>query len=404
MFQVCILGGGASGSILAINLAKKGIDVAVVDADEKPAKKLLVTGNGKCNLTNKNTSSKFYSCNLDRFFEKFSWRQTVQMFHDFGLLTYFDEQGRCYPTSNQAKSVCFVIQKQFEKYHINFFANQNVVDVEFQNDFYVVKTDKQIFECKTLVFATGHNKHLLDISKKLGEKTLDFVPSLVALKTKQNTKKLAGQRLSNVLVVGCCEDKKMIQFGEVLFKENGLSGICIFDISSIFAQKNKFFGKISIDLLPKIDIVDLQNVLKNNLSKFSNILDLLQGLFSKQVAEQILLQANIPPETDCNNVKEETIFQIANATKKLQFDVCGHHDNNQVCAGGILLQNLTECLESKVHKNLYFCGEICNAQGICGGYNLQWAFSSAMIVAQDILQKTKKLEKNVQSQIKKIDI
>ena len=381
-FDVCVLGGGASGSICAIELAKKRLSVCVIDGCDFPAKKLLVTGNGRCNLTNKNMSSEFYNQNIDKYLKKYSFLDTIGTFKSFGLETYFDEEGRCYPVSNSAKSVCFVIKNQFEKLNISFFGNQNVVSIS-KRDGYVIKTDADEFCCNNLVVATGHNSNILEMMEKLGEKTKKFVPSLVALKTKENTKRLSGTRLSDVAVFGVSNNKKMAEKGEVLFKDNGLSGICIFNLSTLFSQHN-FEGEIQIDLLLKYSYENITEILLNNKQIFQFAGELLQGILQKEVAFEILKRANISPETKIEKLTEKDVKNIVQNIKSLSFEVCGCYGNNQVCLGGILLESLTENLQSKQNENLYFCGEICDVIGICGGYNLQWAFTSANIVARKI--------------------
>jgi len=384
-FDVCILGSGASGSLCAIELAKNGFSVCVVDANDFPAKKLLVTGNGRCNLTNKNMSSDFYNQNIDKYVDKFTSSDTLKLFNSFGLETYFDEEGRCYPISNSAKSVCFVIKNQFDKYRINFFGNQKVVNISKTCDTYIIETEQNTFNASYLVFATGHNIDMLEITKKMGESTKNFIPSLVALKTKENTKKISGERLSNVKVWTNFENKTFEQNGEVLFKDNGISGICIFNLSSIFAEHG-FSGKLYIDLLPALSINQIKSILMKKAKIFDNVGNFMQGVFSKQICFEILKRVNLSLDVQTKKITDIQIDKIAYTIKNFEFNICGHYDNNQVCLGGVELDSLTQNLQSKINKNLYFCGEICDVSGVCGGYNLQWAFTSASLVAEDIIK------------------
>ena len=141
-FDVCIVGGGASGSVLAIMLAKKGKTVCVVDKFLEPAKKLLVTGNGRCNITNKNLDSKFYNQNIDCFLKDFGYAQIVNFFESIGIDLYADSEGRCYPISNSAKSVQVAIKNQFDLLGIKFVAETEVVDIEKNKDEFLTKLAK----------------------------------------------------------------------------------------------------------------------------------------------------------------------------------------------------------------------------------------------------------------------
>ena len=286
-FDVCIIGGGASGSMAAILLAKKSFNVCVIDKFEKPAKKLLVTGNGRCNITNKNMNSSFYNQNIDRYLNVFNEKKAVEFFKSIGVDIYADAEDRCYPISNSAKTVqhCFI--NQFEKLGITFFGENIACNVEQKDDCFLVITDKEKLQCKNVIFACGLNDFALSIFKKYNIKYNKIVPSLVALKTKQNTKKLDGIRVSNVEVIANFNGEKIIESGEVLFKEHGLSGIVIFNISSIFARNKCFEGKISINLLKNYTNLQISNFINEKLDIFKNVQSLLESMFTKELAKEI---------------------------------------------------------------------------------------------------------------------
>lgn len=390
-FDVCIIGGGASGCMAAVLLAQKNVNVCVVDRFDKPAKKLLVTGNGKCNITNLNMTSNFYNQNIDSFLKLFNLKSTINFFKNMGLDIYADEEGRCYPISNSAKSVqhCFI--NQFEKLNINFFNNSTVNDVDIEGDNYIVYFDEQKVFCKQVIFACGLNEFSLKILNKFNIKYNDVVPSLVALKTKQNTKKLDGIRISNVKVSAFCNDQTMIESGEILFKDNGISGICIFNLSSLFAKNKCFLGEISINLLKKYSNSQIFKMINEKLHIFTTMQSLLESMFYKEVAKEILLRANVNLETLCKDIEDYQIKNIINIITNFNFDIIGHYQNNQVQGGGVNLQYLDDNLQNINSKGMFFCGEICDIDGVCGGYNLQWAWTSAFLVANSI-KKDKKFK------------
>ena len=384
-YNVCIVGGGASGSMLAVLLAQKNVKVCVVDKFDLPAKKLLVTGNGKCNITNKNLSSKFYNQNIDEFLKVYGYGNTMKNFEEFGLDIYADEEGRCYPVSNSAKTVQFVLINQYKKYNIDYFANE-VLDVDFdkkQNE-YVIDAINQKICAEKIIFACGINNFSLGVCKKFGVDIVECQPSLVALKTKQSTKLLDGKRLSNVLVTATCGKETKTEVGEVLFKSGGLSGICIFNLSSLFARNKNFSGKIAINLLKNSKNSEIFNKIYAKLHIFANILEVLESVFIKEIALEILKQSGVDKSKLTEQITKADIEKIVCAITNLTFEISGTYDNNQVVSGGVDLKSLTSNLESTKNKNMYFCGELCDVDGICGGYNLQWAWTSAYVVFKKI--------------------
>ena len=378
--KTIIIGCGASGAFCGITTTCN--DVAIVDAEFTPAKKLLVTGNGRCNLTNLNTNSNFYNVNINSYLNKFNTLDTLNYFKTIGLVTYADEEGRVYPISNSAKSVQDCIINKLQEKSVTLYLAEKVLKIEHSSNIFTIYTDKQQLSCNNLVISIG-SKNAENILNSLNIKYSPFVPSLVSLKSKE-IKNLNGIRLSNVKVTATCLDESKTEFGEVLFKENGISGICVFNLSTIFARQNNFNGTITIDILPnykKEELVKLLNdrkVLNVKLNKY------FVGMFQNAIADEIFKQSKINTSKNCSNLTLEEIELLATTIKNLTFKVDGVFENNQVFCGGVNLNDLTENLESKEIPNLYFTGEVCNVDGVCGGYNLQWAFTSGFIVGENL--------------------
>ena len=381
-YDVCIIGAGASGSLASILLAQKGFSVCVLDKFEKPAKKLLVTGNGKCNITNKNLSSEFYNQNIDIFLNQFDYQDTIKLFKSFGLDIYADEEGRCYPISNSAKSVQTILINQMQKNNVNFLPNTQVYDIKKNKSSYNIFCDNNALTCNNIIFACGLNDFSITMLKNFEIKTKKILPSLCALKTQQNTKILNGVRVSNVQVTANCDNLIMVQNGEVLFKDNGLSGICIFNLSALFAKNKRFEGKICINLLKNYSKTQIFKMISEKLYIFEDMQMLLESMFDPKVAKYILAESKINQET--KYIDNQKINAIVDNIVNLQFNVTDCYNNNQVFSGGVDLSELTQDLQSKTYKGMYFCGEICDVDGICGGYNLQWAWTSANIVAKNL--------------------
>ena len=378
-YKTIILGCGASGVMCALSTKEKSL--AIIDSASKPAKKLLVTGNGRCNLTNENVNSSFYNTNIDQFLRKFSNRDALSFFENLGLVSYADEEGRVYPFSNSAKSVVDVLTANLSQ-KADLFLGEKIEKIDYENKKFVIKTTNEEFEAEKLVVSTGGNSE--KILNDLKIKYKKFTPSLVALKC-AGTKDLNGIKLSNVLVTAKCENEKKSEIGEILFRENGLSGIVIFNLSAIFARKNNFNGEIFVDIMPNVKEKDLQETLKQRLNiVHANADKFFVGMFQNAVANEIFKQAKINTNKKTERLTDAELEKIAYAIKNLHFDVCGSLENNQVFSGGVSLEDLDDNLMSKEMQNLFFAGEVVDVDGVCGGYNLQWAWTSGYIVGKSI--------------------
>lgn len=380
-FDAIIIGAGASGTMCALS-TDKDKRIALVDAMSFPAKKLLVTGNGRCNLTNVKLSPMFYNQDLTKYFAMYDNAQTLSFFEDIGLLINVDEESRVYPYSNSARTITDLLFKEIKKRNIFLFCEQNIIKITPMGEFYCVKTTDYALYSKKVVFATGGNTNP-DLFAELDITLKPFVPSLCALKT-QSTKRLSGQKLSDVMVTATCDGETKQQKGEVLFKDSGLSGIVIFNLSTLFARKNKFEGKVSIDIMPHISEDDVYDLLIERKRIAENVNELLLGMFHHEINKEILWRNNLDEQESIDNIDDNQIFAIAQTIKNFDFDVVGAYDNNQVYSGGVDLQDLDETLQSKNNHGIYFCGEICDVDGECGGYNLQWAWTSGNIVGANL--------------------
>lgn len=381
-FDVIVIGAGASGCISSIFAKEKYENVLIIDKQNKLAKKILVTGNGRCNLSNINVNSKCYNQNIDKYLNEFNVKDTLAFFNKIGLEYYSDDEGRIYPISNSAKSVVDVLTNKIEQLGIKYNLNTEVKNISKTKNKYIIETTDEVFSSNKVIVATGGNS-LTNIILNLGIKIKNFTPSLVSLKI-NSSKNLANVRLSNVSVKLITDNQNTYQEnGEILFRENGISGICIFNLSAYLSRYQNFNGELVIDLLPFkseneiIDLLSERRQLNIPINKF------FDGMFVKQIGYEILNRAKINEERLSNKLSDNEIKELSTIIKNLNFKVKGFLDNNQVYSGGISLSDLTLNLESK-HKGLFFCGEICDVDGLCGGYNLQWAWTSGAIVGKNI--------------------
>lgn len=379
-FDTIIIGGGASGLMCALNIDNKS--VLVLEKQDKIGKKILVTGNGRCNLTNKKLSSIYYNTSkVDNFFSRFNNFSTLEYFHSIGLETYCDGEGRFYPISNYSASVLDIMRLSLnKKSNVTILTNNSAEKISYVNNKYVVFTNEESFKCDNLVFATGGNfNNIFDFDIHF----TPFSPALCGLKTEKN-KGLNGIKQKNV-IVKFDNNETYSQKGEILFKDNGISGICIFNLSMHYDNlQNKF---LDIDLLPNYSENELFELLKYKTTIFDKCENLLTGLFQKQLCFTILEKANIELMKNCKQLTFDEIKTICHTIKHYKEQILGLENNNQIFNGGVSLENLTDNLEYVGHKNLFFIGEACDVSGECGGYNLQWAWTSGTISAQAINNK-----------------
>lgn len=383
MSKICILGGGASALMCAA--FAKG-DVTILEGSNKVGKKILASGNGRCNLSNTNMNMCSYNQNVDRYLKRFDVNKTLQFFKMLGLETYADEEGRVYPISNTATSVLNVLNNYIKlKNNIKIAENAEVFDILPAKNGYLVKfvDGEQMFFNKVVV-AMGNYTNL-KMFDKFEIKYKEFKPSLCALKTEKH-KPLSGVRVSDVCV-RCYENGiNFCEVGEILFKDEGISGIVVFNLSAHLARTTFKNVNIYVDYLHKLTAEDVYNMLLFRRENLENqiVEEFLTGIFHKQVNIEILNRAKVDLNKYVAELKIKELQSIANVIKNFKLEINGFYDNNQVASGGVELCELDENLMSKKQKGLYFIGEVCNVDGVCGGYNLQWAWTSGKIVGDQI--------------------
>ena len=367
--KIVIIGGGASGIVAAINYKRnhKVDDVLVIEQMATPLKKLLASGNGKCNLGNSNIDFSLY--NNPRFAESIIDGYDYKKFFSSISIETKTVGDLAYPVSESAASVKEALLNSAKNLGISVKNEEKLVDYSAKNGIEVV-TDKSKYSCDKLYLAgglkstpkLGSDGSVLSVLEKHGYIISSPVPDLSPLFTKEKTKSVDGIRVK--ARVSLYENNKLIheEDGEVLFKERGLSGIVIFNTMSLIARGINKEHKIYLDLLPDFT----ENYLKNywNSHKFSEfLLAFLNPKISAYLQERFK--------------NEDAIFA---SLKHLEFtfDKSYGFDFSQVSVGGIEASEVDENLMSKREKNVFIIGELLNIDGPCGGYNLTWAFASAI--------------------------
>ena len=353
--KIGIVGAGASGVFLAIRLKESNpsFDVTLIERNDKILKKVLVTGNGRCNYANIGELKEKYNNELaNKLLKEFTPNDIVKAFDSFGVHpTYIDNL--VFPTSLSAQTVVLMMSKKIATLGIKVFTNEKVIDYQKKNAQFVVKTENKEFIFDKLVLSSGGKSYpqlgtdgtVIDILNKHGYKIKELSPTLAPIKVKENTKKISGQRVRSRVYL--YQDHKAIyqEDGEVLFKDDGLSGIVILNISSRINRLNNLKNvQIILDLAP-----NYQEINKKQYDEY----------VSPKVAEYLLAN-NLDIHHLAFSFKAFYDYQIA-----------------EVSHGGLALEEVSDSLESKKEKGLYFTGELLDVDGMCGGYNLMFAFASA---------------------------
>lgn len=409
MYDVTIIGAGASGVMCALALKEKNknLKVLLLEKNDKLGKKLSITGNGRCNLGNINNDISNFNSESDLssfkrlleiddfdFLDVLDNTDDKKSYYDylirFGILIT-NEKEYLYPYSMQAISVC----KSFERYlkflNVEVKYNYDVLKVSKNENTFIINDD---IKSKMVVIATGGKSYSktgstgfgYDVLKSFGHTITDLYPSLTHLKTDYKyIKELQGVRVNAVANLSIDGWIEKTEEGQVQFTRDALSGICIFNLSrnvKKYLNKNKTV-KIIMDLVPDYSNFELQNYI----TSFSSykLQDALSCIINNKLAIAIakeLKSANKLVKELTKNELEGVCFNI----KNMYFDITDTGDFNtaQVTSGGVVLDEFTKDLESTKCKGLYAIGEVLDVDGKCGGYNLSWAFTSAITAANDI--------------------
>ena len=371
--NVAIIGAGASGSICAYYLLKSGIDVTIFDKGS-PLRTLLPTGGGRCNLAHAEYDFRELAKNYPRgekflysVFSKFSTSDTLDLFEEFGVKTYTQEDGRIFPEANSAK---FVREKILDHIGRNV-VKEEVLNITLHKDGYKIKTTKaEYFFNHVVLAAGGHSGYSL--AENIGVNIVPPRPSLVGLNTKENFKELSGTVVKNCTSEGF--------EGDLLFTHFGVSGPLIYKISSVKAF-GEFPYEIEIDLCPTLE--DFQEVLNSNPHK--EIKNILSNFLPQKVVKYVLSGMN---ETEkAHNINGKIRELILEKIHHFKLNITGANRGEEtVTAGGVNLNEINpKTMEVKKHPKLYCIGEFLNIDGFCGGFNLQNAWSTAYIASTGIL-------------------
>lgn len=368
--KIIIIGAGTSGLTSAINLKRlyKNADILIIEHLDKPFKKVLATGNGKCNIGNSNINFELF--NNPSFVEKIltsNYLNDEINFLDSIFIKTKNINELIYPVTESAQTVHNCYLREIEKLTIKIHLKESLLNYKIENNRIIVKTNLCTYEADKLIITCGGKSSpklgsdgsIFPLLKSHGYEISDINPGLCPIVTKEKHKALDGLRIKGI--VNLFKNNKLIHIenGEILFKKDGLSGIVIMNISSIISRDLNAKYVIKINSLPTYGIKELETFLnKNGKDTFLNT-------FSHPLLKDYIYKNNLDP-----------IKTLTNMT--FNFDRLYDYEFSQVSVGGISLNNINDDLSSKIENNVSFAGEILNIDGPCGGYNLTWAIISAL--------------------------
>jgi len=397
IYDLIIIGGGASGIMAAITASQYSEKVLIIEKNNRIGKKVLVTGNGRCNYTN--TLLKSTDFNNPSFVEQtlnqFSVEDTIAFFETLGIEPKFEDEGKTYPLSEQSSSFLDVFLYELKLRNISVELNQEIISINKKNElFKLTSNDNRVFMSKKVILSTGgksmpltgSNGSGFELAKTLGHHITEVFPALVKLRIESPyLKQLSGVKISTQ--VDLIVNDKVIQTenGDILFANYGISGPTVLELSrkandNIIKGSNVGVRIVLIQSLPKSKIVE-----RFEIFKYREIDQSLVGLVNKRFINVLIKQAGIEKNnTIISDIPKSKLFKLIDLLYDWRLKVVGSlgFDDSQVTAGGIDITQIDELtLESKLCKGLFFCGEVLDVDGRCGGFNLQWAWSSGHVAA-----------------------
>jgi predicted Rossmann fold flavoprotein len=401
--SLIIIGGGASGMIAGILSARLGHRVTILEKLSSLGKKILVTGNGRCNITNSNIDySNFYSQNRDFFtyaIDRFGFNECRDFFESIGLDIVSIKDSKYYPMSLQASSVVEIMEYELKRLDVKIHTDIKINKISKNKESFLVDTDNSSYKSDVLLIATGGigAKHLgsdgdgYQYAKSFGHSITTLFPTLVQLKSEESyLKRVAGVKVSTDVTLMVNDKKETTLRGDLLFAKYGVSGNSILDISREVKEAlldNKKV-EISINLIPFIESDKVDKYFVDRFEKYPKkiLSESLIGVVNKKLIP-IIVQKSIATDRNVANLSKKDRKDLIKLLVDFRIPISGTHeyDRSEATAGGIDVSNINpKTMESTKTKNLYFAGEVVDVDGDCGGYNLHWAWASGSLVANSI--------------------
>lgn len=404
-YEVIITGGGAAGCMAAVTAAKRGREVLLIEKNRQIGRKLMITGKGRCNVTNNCSCEEVMRnipCNPKFMFSslcKFSPLDVMDFFENAGLPLKIERGNRVFPQSDDAKDVAAIFEKEMKKYGVHILRD-TVTDIVVNNGVYIgVKCGKELIESESVLIATGGKSYPLTgstgdgycFAEKAGHTITPIKPSLSAVIAEEKyCRDMMGLSLKNIMV-SLYDGEKCIfsETGEMLFTHFGLSGPVILSASSHIRDMQKNRYRFMIDLKPALDEEKLDRRIQKDFleNKNKNFINSLGKLLPSKMIGTVAKLSKIPFEQQVNSITREQRMELVKVLKGFPVTVKDFRPVEEaiVTSGGVCVKEINPAtMESKLVKGLYFAGEVIDVDGYTGGFNLQIAFSTGYCAGMNI--------------------
>jgi len=399
--KVIVVGGGPAGMMAAIKAAEYGHNVSILEHNDRIGRKLLATGNGKCNLTNellKDNPAKIYGSFypedkdgirkklVETIMTRFGYDDTISFFEEIGLITR-NNGGLIYPYSEQASAVLDVLRFRLRDLGIKIYCGENVKEIIPQNKAFLIKTGNGEYYADRVIVTTGSSAQPklgsdgsgYSILKKLGHTINEVRPGLVQLCCKGDFfKAVSGSRIRSKVSLYDKDNLIYSESGQIQFTDYGISGIVAMNVSNRL-RLCRSNPRLSCDLTEDISESELEKILLKRIDNMTNRMsgELLIGILPKKIGDMLLKLSGIGYDKKYSDINKDQIRKLVDITKEFKVDITKTKtfEEAQIALGGIEITELTDRLESKYIPGVFVAGEILDVHGDCGGFNLQLAFS-----------------------------
>lgn len=402
IYDVIVIGGGAAGLFAAITAARKGLAVLVIEKNSRPCRKLLITGKGRCNVTN--------NCDIVEFmdnvphggkflysaFSKFTAKNCMDFFEEIGVKLKTERGNRVFPESDKALDVADALQREIKRLNVELISNTVTELIIENNEVKGLLCSNASYYANNIIVATGGLSYSKTgstgdgyiFAKQSGHKVTELSPSLVPIVTAEDFSDLMGLSLKNVVLKATDKKNKVIysEMGEMLFTHFGISGPLVLSLSAHLDNKKLNEYVISIDLKPALDEKTLDNRILRDFSELKNksFANSLNKLLPAKLTSEVVKRTQINPETKVNEITRENRLKLLNIIKNFEIHIENFRPIEEaiITRGGVCLNEIDpKTMRSKLVGGLYFCGEVLDCDAYTGGFNLQIAFCTAFAAA-----------------------
>lgn len=402
MRHVAVIGGGAAGMMAAITAAREGVKVTILEHKDRIGKKILSTGNGRCNFTNTfQTPACYRSDNRDfawNIIQKFNVEKTISFFKELGIYPK-DRNGYLYPYSDQAAAILEVLQIEIAKLNICVMTEINVLDIQPVKRGIRVTTDKKTITVDSVILAcgskaapvTGSDGSGYQLAKLLGHRIVPVLPALVQLRCAEKFyKSISGVRVQGTVEIYADDISLASDTGEIQLTNYGISGIPVFQVSRYAAKA--IYQKQSVtavlNFMPDMNKDEFLSFLQERITlcPHKTLDEFFIGIFPKKLCELWIRLSRLPKEMRVSDLSGEQLEKLVLLIQHLRTHITETNafEQAQICCGGVDTTEINpDTLESNYVPEIYFAGELLDVDGICGGYNLQWAWSSGFVAGRE---------------------